>query len=136
MIASWLTAVPGSSDAFAGGIVSYANEVKAGLLGVPQDVLREHGAVSAETAAAMAAGARRQLGADVAVSVTGVAGPGGGTPDKPVGLVHLHLASPEGEDARRYEFSGGRAGVRSRAATSALHMVRAHLVALPAVPPP
>ena len=136
MIASWLTAVPGSSDAFAGGIVSYANEVKAGLLGVPQEVLREHGAVSAETAAAMAAGARRQLGAELAVSVTGVAGPGGGSPDKPVGLVYLHLSSPEGEDARRHEFSGDRAGVRARAATSTLHMVRAHLVALPAVPPP
>jgi nicotinamide-nucleotide amidase len=136
MIAAWLTAIPGSSDAFAGGVVSYANDVKAGLLGVPQEVLREHGAVSAETAAAMAAGARRQLGADVAVSVTGVAGPGGGTPDKPVGLVHLHLSSPEGEDARRLEFSGDRAGVRARAATSALHMARAHLVALPAVPPP
>ena len=99
LVAARLTSVPGSSDVFLGGVVSYANEVKARALGVPEEVLREHGAVSAETAAAMAAGARARLGADVAVAVTGIAGPGGGTAEKPVGLVYLHASGPDGERA-------------------------------------
>src|SRR6185312_14735343 len=80
LVAARLTSVPGSSDVFLGAVVAYADEVKARELGVPADVLGQHGAVSADSAAAMAAGARSRLGADVAVSVTGVAGPGGGTP--------------------------------------------------------
>ena len=92
LVAARLTSVPGSSDVFLGGVVSYANEVKTAALGVPEDVLAAHGAVSAETAAAMAEGARRRLDADVAVAVTGIAGPGGGSDEKPVGLVYVHAS--------------------------------------------
>src|SRR5262249_38412939 len=87
LVAGRLTAIPGSSDVVLGGIVSYANEVKRDVLGVSAETLAVHGAVSAETAVEMVQGARRALGADVAVSITGVAGPDGGTPEKPVGLV-------------------------------------------------
>jgi nicotinamide-nucleotide amidase len=119
-----LTDVPGSSDVFVGGIVAYSDDVKGVQLGVPADVLREHGAVSAETAAAMARGARERLGADVAVSVTGVAGPGGGTEEKPVGLVFLHASGPMGEKHVRLDLPGDRATIRGRAAVAALHLVR------------
>ncbi|HEV7640115.1 MAG TPA: CinA family nicotinamide mononucleotide deamidase-related protein [Gaiellaceae bacterium] len=119
-----LTDVPGSSDVFVGGIVAYSNDVKAAELGVPEDVLRQHGAVSAEAAGAMARGARARLGADVAVSVTGVAGPDGGTEEKPVGLVFLHASGPMGEQRLRFDFPGDRATIRGRAAVAALHLVR------------
>ena len=124
MVAARLTSVPGSSDVFVGGVVAYANAVKAALLGVPEEVLREHGAVSAEAASAMAAGARHRLGADLAVSVTGVAGPGGGTEEKPVGLVYLCAAGPGGERAIELGLPGDRATVRARATVAALHLVR------------
>ena len=116
--------VPGSSDVFLGGVVTYANEVKTRELGVPEDLLERHGAVSAEVAEAMAAGARERFGADVAVSVTGVAGPGGGTPEKPVGLVFLHAEGPDGSSARRLDFPGDREAIRGRATVAALHLVR------------
>jgi nicotinamide-nucleotide amidase len=128
MVAAALTDVAGSSEAFAGGVVAYSNRLKQDLLGVPGDVLEQHGAVSAETAAAMAAGARARLGADAAVSVTGIAGPGGGSEEKPVGLVYLHVSSPAGEDVRRMDIPGAREAVRGRAATAALQLLRAHLV--------
>jgi nicotinamide-nucleotide amidase len=124
MVAERLTSIPGSSEVFRGAIVAYADDVKAQELGVPADVLERHGAVSAETAAAMAAGARERLGADVAVSVTGVAGPGGGSADKPVGLVYLHAEAPPGARSADFVFPGDRAGVRRRAAVTALHLVR------------
>ena len=124
LVAARLTSVPGSSDVFVGGVVAYADGVKAEALGVPAGVLREHGAVSAETAAAMAAGARERLGADVAVAVTGIAGPGGGTEEKPVGLVHLHAAGPDGARAVDFTSPGDRETVRGRAAVAALHLVR------------
>jgi nicotinamide-nucleotide amidase len=124
LVAARLTSVPGSSDVFRGGVVAYADGVKQAGLGVPAEVLAAHGAVSAEAAAAMAAGARERLGADVAVSVTGVAGPGGGTPEKPVGLVFLHAAGPGGEEAVRFELPGERDWIRSRATVAALHLVR------------
>jgi nicotinamide-nucleotide amidase len=98
--------------------------VKASELAVPADVLERHGAVSAQTAAAMAAGARARLGVDVAVSVTGLAGPGGGTPEKPVGLVYLHAEGPDGSLARRLDLPGDRDAIRSRSAVAALHLVR------------
>ena len=129
MVAARLTDVPGSSAAFAGGVVVYSDELKRALLGVPADVIAAHGAVSAETAQAMAAGARERLGADAAVSVTGIAGPGGGTPEKPVGLVYLHVSSPAGEESRTMEVPGERAIVRARAAVAALQLLRAHVVA-------
>jgi len=124
MVAERLTSVPGASDVFLGSVVAYANEVKEKQLGVPRSVLVEHGAVSAQTAAAMARGARDRLGADVAVAVTGVAGPGGGTPEKPVGLVYLHAEGPEGEAGREFSFPGDRAAIRVRSAVGALHLVR------------
>jgi nicotinamide-nucleotide amidase len=124
MVATRITAVPGASDVFVGSVVAYANQVKEAELGVPAELVEEHGAVSAEVAAAMAAGARERLGADVAVAVTGVAGPGGGTPDKPVGLVFAHAAGPDGELAVRTELPGDREMIRGRATAASLHLVR------------
>lgn len=124
LVAARLTAIPGSSDVFRGSVVAYADEVKRAELGVSADVLREHGAVSAETAAAMATGLRERLSVDVGVSVTGVAGPGGGTPEKPVGLVFLHASSPEGELAADFSVPADRETIRNRAAVAALHLVR------------
>jgi nicotinamide-nucleotide amidase len=124
LVAARLTDVPGSSDVFLGSIVAYANGVKAAQLGVPEEVLDEHGAVSAEVAAAMADGARDRLGADVAVAVTGVAGPDGGTDEKPVGLVFLHAAGPMGSRALRLDLPGDRETIRTRATVAALHLVR------------
>ena len=127
MVAARLTDVAGSSDVFLGGVVAYSNEMKQAQLGVPEDVLAAHGAVSAETAAAMARGARERVGADVAVAVTGVAGPGGGTPEKPVGLVYAHAAGPDGERSVEFNLRSDRDAVRRRATTTALHLVRALL---------
>jgi nicotinamide-nucleotide amidase len=124
MVAQRLTSVPGSSRVFLGGVVAYADQVKAAELGVPRGLLDRHGAVSAETAAAMAAGARERLGADVAVSVTGVAGPDGGSEEKPVGLVYLHAEGPAGSRSADFVFPGDREGIRRRATVTALHLVR------------
>jgi nicotinamide-nucleotide amidase len=124
LVAARLTSVPGSSEVVLGGVVAYANEVKERELGVPAALLEEHGAVSAEVAAAMARGARERLGADVAVSVTGVAGPGGGTAEKPVGLVHVHAEGPDGGLGRELAFPGDRAAIRARSVVIALHLVR------------
>lgn len=122
-----LTALPGSSDYFLGGVVSYANEVKAGVLGVPREALERHGAVSAVVADAMASGVRRLLGSDYALAITGVAGPGGGSPGKPVGLVYVALADPEGVTVERHHLPGDRAAVREGAASAALHLLRRRL---------
>jgi nicotinamide-nucleotide amidase len=124
LVAARLTSVPGASDVFVGGVVAYANEVKQAALGVPAELLAAHGAVSAEVAEAMANGARERLGADVAVAVTGVAGPGGGTEEKPVGLVYLHAEGPGGGAARELTFPGDRDSIRARSAVMALHLVR------------
>jgi nicotinamide-nucleotide amidase len=125
LVAARLTSVPGSSDVFAGGVVSYADAVKVNELGVPPDLIRLHGAVSPEVARAMAQGARERLGVDVAVGVTGVAGPGGGTPEKPVGLVYVLAAGPGGaEHSGDLNFPGDRATIRARATATALHVVR------------
>jgi competence/damage-inducible protein CinA-like protein len=128
MVAARLTGVPGSSASFVGGVVSYADDVKRTALDVPEGLLREHGAVSAEVAAAMAEGARRRLGADVAVAVTGVAGPAGGTPEKPVGRVYLHAAGPGGSLARMLDLPGEREQIRVRATVTALHLLRGLLI--------
>jgi nicotinamide-nucleotide amidase len=124
LVAARLTDVPGASDVFLGSVVAYANDVKAASLGVPEETLRTFGAVSAETAAAMATGARARLGADVVVSVTGVAGPDGGTEEKPVGLVFLHAAGPMGEKALRLDLPGDRDTIRTRSTVAALHLIR------------
>jgi nicotinamide-nucleotide amidase len=123
LVGARLTAVPGASDVYVGGVVAYANEVKESTLGVPAEVLERYGAVSAETARAMADGARTALGADVAVAVTGVAGPGGGTAEKPVGLVHVAAVLPGGEAARELRLPGDREEIRGRATAVALHML-------------
>jgi nicotinamide-nucleotide amidase len=124
LVAARLTGVPGSSRAFVGGVVAYADDLKRAELGVPSELLERHGAVSAEVAAAMAQGAREKLGADVAVSVTGIAGPDGGTPEKPVGLVFLHAEGPGGGIGREFSFPGDRASIRARSVVGALHLVR------------
>ena len=124
LVAARLTSVPGSSDVFRGGIIAYENAVKQRVLDVPSTMLEEHGAVSAEVARAMAHGARARLEIDVAVSVTGIAGPGGGTSEKPVGLVFFHVAGPDGDVAQRIELPGEREWVRQRSAVAALHLLR------------
>jgi nicotinamide-nucleotide amidase len=124
LVASRLTGVPGASDVFVGGVVAYADDVKRSRLSVPDEVLAAHGAVSAETAAAMARGAIEAVGADAAVAVTGIAGPGGGTAEKPVGLVYVHAAVPGGERALELMIPGDRAAIRARAAATALHVLR------------
>ena len=107
-----VTDVAGSSQWFSGGIVAYSNAAKVGLLGVSGDVLAAHGAVSEETVCAMAEGARGRFAADIAVAVSGIAGPGGGTADKPVGTVHFAWAEPSGVTAARRIFAGSRETVR------------------------
>jgi nicotinamide-nucleotide amidase len=125
MVAARLTSVAGSSDVFTGAVVSYADDVKVSELGVPEELIRAHGAVSPEVARAMAEGARERLGVDVAVSVTGIAGPGGATTEKPVGLVYTHAVGPGGaERAGDLNFPGDRAMIRVRATVAALHLVR------------
>lgn len=120
LVAEAITSVAGSSGYFVGGVVAYADRVKSGLLGVAGPVLAAHGAVSAQVALAMAAGARERLEASLAVSVTGVAGPDGGTEAKPVGLTYVGLASRDGSEVRKFAFGGDRAANREAAATAAL----------------
>jgi PncC family amidohydrolase len=128
LIGHRLTNIAGSSDYFLGGVISYANEVKVGALGVRQQTLDEHGAVSRETVLEMASGARRALGADIGLAVSGVAGPGGGTPEKPVGLVWIGLSAPQVESARRFQITGERVSVKEQAAQSALELLEDYLL--------
>jgi nicotinamide-nucleotide amidase len=107
-----------------GGVVAYSDAAKRSLVGVPAELIERCGAVSVEVAAALADGARERFGASLGVGVTGIAGPGGGTPDKPVGLVCFSVAGPGGRLDRRTELPGGRADVRDRSTTVALHMLR------------
>ena len=122
-VGSAITAVPGSSAVFAGGVISYSNEVKAEVLGVSRDDLVRVGAVSSEVAAQMAEGVRRLLKTDMAVSLTGIAGPDGGTETKPVGLVWFGLATKDGVRTEKAIFRGDRAQVRAQAVTHALGML-------------
>ena len=120
LVGAALTGLPGSSAWYLGGVVAYANELKIRLLGVPAEILAAHGAVSLETARAMAAGACAATGADYAIAITGIAGPAGGTPEKPVGLVFVAVAAPHGTATFKHHFSGSRADVRHAAAEAAL----------------
>jgi nicotinamide-nucleotide amidase len=124
LVATRLTDVAGASDVFVGGLVAYSNAIKEDQLGVKRETIAAHGAVSAETAEAMAQGARQVLGADVAIAVTGVAGPSGGSPEKPVGLVFIHVEAPWASEALRRELPGDREAIRARAATVGLHLLR------------
>jgi PncC family amidohydrolase len=123
LIGAWITAVAGSSAWYLGGVVAYANAAKVAMLGLPPEILARFGAVSPETACGMAEGARLRLGADLGVSVTGIAGPGGGSPEKPVGTVYIGLASRDGVASQGFCFEGDRAAVRRAAAREALLMV-------------
>lgn len=122
-IGAALTAVSGASQVYNGGIIAYTNEVKQAVLGVPAETLQRCGAVSGETAAAMASGARRLLKADLAVSVTGLAGPGGDDFGNPVGTVYIGFADERGSIAREYHFAGDREAVRSQTIQSALELI-------------
>lgn len=123
LIGHALTGIAGSSDYYRGGVISYSDELKADLLGVPVRLLEDHGAVSEAVARAMAEGARDRLGVDYAVSVTGVAGPGGGTETKPVGLTWVAVAGPQGQRARRHRWHGGRSSNKEHSAAAALELL-------------
>jgi PncC family amidohydrolase len=123
LVAAALTAVAGSSGYFQGGVVSYADEAKRELLGVDDAVLRAHGAVSAQVARAMATGARERFATDLAASVTGIAGPDGGSAAKPVGLTYVGVADGAGADVRRFVWSGDRAGNRLESAVAVLELL-------------
>jgi nicotinamide-nucleotide amidase len=123
MLGERLTAVPGSSDVFLGGVIAYHDDVKRNALAVRAEDIKRYGAVSEEVALQMASGVREKMGADVGVSVTGIAGPGGGTTEKPVGLVWIAVHASEVK-ARRFHVGGDRAEIRQRAAQAALEMVR------------
>jgi nicotinamide-nucleotide amidase len=129
LVGGRLTDIPGSSDVFMGAVVCYADRLKTELLDVPAELIKAQGAVSEEVARAMAEGARRRLGVHLAVSVTGIAGPTGGTADKPVGTVWFAVASPTGTDTRRIVFFGSRREVRERATQTALYLLDRRLLA-------
>jgi nicotinamide-nucleotide amidase len=124
LIAAALTGIPGASTVLLGSVVTYSDDLKRGLLGVGEPTLREHGAVSAETACEMASGARRVTGADLALSVTGIAGPGGGSADKPVGTVWFSVATAGGVRSEARHFAGDRQVVRARATAIGLDLLR------------
>jgi PncC family amidohydrolase len=119
--------VAGSSDYFLGGVVAYAYEAKVAALGVSWDTLRAHGAVSRETVLEMARGARQALGADLVLSVSGIAGPGGGMPDKPVGTTWIGLVAPQGEWARHFVWDGDRIKNKAASAEAALQLLMDYL---------
>ena len=127
LIADRLTDVPGSSDYFLGGVVAYAYEAKVALLGVSWDTLHAHGAVSSETVLEMARGARKALDADLGLSVSGIAGPAGGLPDKPVGTAWIALVSAEGEWTRKFVWDSDRRGNKELSAEAALELVLDYL---------
>jgi nicotinamide-nucleotide amidase len=126
LVAAALIAIPGASDVVERGFVTYSNNAKIELLGVPAETIAEHGAISEQTAAAMARGAVARAGVDLAVSVTGIAGPGGGTPQKPIGLVYLGVARRDGASRVEHRiFPGDRSEVRRAALIEALEMLAA-----------
>jgi len=127
MVSSYITDIAGSSAYFEGGIVAYSYQVKEHVLGVPAGVLERDGAVSAEAVMSMARGARKALNVDVAVAITGIAGPSGGTPDKPVGLTYIGLNSGRGELCRKYIWKGDRRQNREKSARAALELLKEHL---------
>lgn len=123
LVAHAITEVSGSSGYFVGGVVAYADAAKRRQLGVPAETLAAHGAVSAQTARAMAAGARRAFEASLAVSVTGIAGPGGGSDEKPVGLTYVAVEDARGVDVRRFVWGGGRSSNKVASAVAALELL-------------
>jgi PncC family amidohydrolase len=136
LISHRLTDVPGISECYKGSVTAYANETKMGILGVEAGALAKYGAVSAHVAEQMAEGARKALNVGLAVADTGIAGPGGATPGKPVGLFYVGLASANKVESRLHVFSGTREEIKAAAAEAALSWVKEYLESLPAVPPP
>ena len=130
LISHKLTNVPGSSGYYMQGAVTYSNAAKTAVLGVDPQILAEHGAVSGQTARAMAEGVRKWAGTDIGLSVTGIAGPGGGTAAKPVGLVYFGISYPGGTKAFRRQFAGDRLLVKQRTALAALDILRRHLLGI------
>ena len=128
LISQRVTNVPGSSVPFLAGIVAYSNQAKMDLLSVPASLIEEYGSVSPEVAEAMAKGAATRTGADIAVAVTGIAGPGGGTPEKPVGLVYIAIKTPDGVKSTKTMLGGGRIQIKERTAQIALNMIRMYLI--------
>jgi len=118
-----LTDMPGASAYFLGGVIAYHNDVKRALLGVPEKILASHGAVSLQTALAMAEGCRERFDSDIAISITGVAGPTGGSPGKPVGLVYMAVSTRRQTEGVEHRFSGDRVEVRRQAVSAAIEMV-------------
>jgi PncC family amidohydrolase len=133
MVGALITAVPGSSRYFLGGVIAYSNEVKSAQLGVPEELLERHGAVSEEVARAMADGVRKRLGTDLGLSVTGIAGPTADGTSKPVGLTYVWLSAAGTSEGRRFVFDGTREQNRRRAAHEALKLALATLETLPRV---
>ncbi|MHB8540186.1 MAG: competence/damage-inducible protein A [Candidatus Acidiferrales bacterium] len=131
MLAARLTNVPGSSSYFLGGVVSYSNDLKSAWVDVPKELIEAKGAVSSEVALAMSDGIRRRTGATLGVGVTGIAGPGGATPEKPVGLVHIAIADEKGAKERNFRFPGDRDRIRHQATQAALDMVRRYFLYAP-----
>ena len=127
LIAHRITNISGSSNYFLGGVVAYSNEAKEKILGLPHETMLRYGAVSEESARAMAEGARRLLASDLALAVTGIAGPTGGTPEKPVGLVYIALAAEEEVRCERHIWSGDRLQNKAQSAEAALEMLIAYL---------
>jgi nicotinamide-nucleotide amidase len=121
LLSSTLTDVPGSSEWYAGSIVAYSNEVKTNVLGVPQEILEKHGAVSEPVVLAMAENVLKVIGADLSVAISGIAGPSGGTPEKPVGTVWMAWAWPGGSRAKSFSFNGDRTAVKEQAVMSAIN---------------
>ena len=124
LVAHLITCVPGSSQYYLGGVVAYANEVKEALLGVRHETLLDHGAVSEETALEMARGARERLGADVGIATTGIAGPTGGTPEKPVGVVYVALSAVDAQICRRHVWQGDRLANKEQSAEAVLQLIQ------------
>lgn len=118
-----LTSVPGASDVFWGGVIAYSNAAKTEFAEVPSDLIAEFGAVSRQTAVALADGVRRRSGSDHSISITGIAGPDGGLPDKPVGTVWIAVSGPRGTVARQYRFDGPRDSIRSAAVVAAIGLM-------------
>jgi nicotinamide-nucleotide amidase len=127
LIAERITDIPGASQCFLSGVVAYHNDAKTAALSVPAELIQTHGAVSEKVAAAMAEGVRRLAGADYGLSTTGIAGPSGGTPEKPVGLVYIGLASRRDCVVKRLNLRGGRAEIRDRTAKILLNILRLRL---------
>ena len=123
LLSSTLTDIPGSSEYFLGSIVAYANGVKRSELGVKEATLKKYGAVSKETAGEMAQGVKKALGADVSAAITGIAGPGGGSPEKPVGLVFIAVSRGRATTVQRFVFKGTRKSIKKQSAEAALSMI-------------